>query len=340
VIDGGLFADPDEGDVLTYAAGLANGAGLPSWLSFDATTRTFSGTPTADAESISVRLTATDRAGVRVEHLFAIDITEAAVGQAPTDVALSGTSVLENAAGGTVVGTFSASDPDSDTFTFQLVDDAAGLFVIDGSALAVAGGAALDHETAARHEIIVRVTDLDGLSYEKTLAIDVADVEETQETSLGDGTDVFEATSADDWTVYGLGGNDRLTGNAGNDSLFGGAGNDGLIGGEGDDWIDGGTGNDVLTGGEGRDVFVFDTAVGTGKDRITDFGRDDVLMTRRPIRDSNRDGTIDFGSNRVLDLVGGGKVTIADTDGDPVRSLTFDGINDIDGVSYYVYILT
>jgi len=40
----GAFSDAD-GDTLTYTATLANGDALPSWLSFNAATRTFSGTP-------------------------------------------------------------------------------------------------------------------------------------------------------------------------------------------------------------------------------------------------------------------------------------------------------
>ncbi len=43
------FADIDEGDTLTYSAKLADGSALPSWLKFDATTRTLSGTPPSAA---------------------------------------------------------------------------------------------------------------------------------------------------------------------------------------------------------------------------------------------------------------------------------------------------
>ncbi len=39
------FSDVDVGDTLTYSATLADGTALPSWLSFDAATQTFSGTP-------------------------------------------------------------------------------------------------------------------------------------------------------------------------------------------------------------------------------------------------------------------------------------------------------
>ena len=47
------FADADS-DTLTYTATLADDTMLPSWLSFTAATRTFSGTPTA-AETVSVK---------------------------------------------------------------------------------------------------------------------------------------------------------------------------------------------------------------------------------------------------------------------------------------------
>jgi len=68
------FADAD-GDVLTYSATLEDGAELPAWLSFDATTRTFSGTPTAnDSGSISIKVTADDGNGGVAEGTFTITV--------------------------------------------------------------------------------------------------------------------------------------------------------------------------------------------------------------------------------------------------------------------------
>jgi serralysin len=56
----GSFTDPND-DTLTYTATLQGGGSLPTWLSFDAGTRTFSGTPDAgDAGTISVKVTASD----------------------------------------------------------------------------------------------------------------------------------------------------------------------------------------------------------------------------------------------------------------------------------------
>ena len=55
------FADTDAGATLTYTATQSDDSVLPSWLSFAAATRTFSGTPTAaDVETVSVKVTATD----------------------------------------------------------------------------------------------------------------------------------------------------------------------------------------------------------------------------------------------------------------------------------------
>ena len=77
------FGDGDVGAVFSYTAELASGGALPSWLSFDSGTRTFSGTPTnGDVGTISVRLIANDGAGETVSDTF--DITIANTNDAPT----------------------------------------------------------------------------------------------------------------------------------------------------------------------------------------------------------------------------------------------------------------
>ena len=53
------FADVDSGDTLTYTAKKADDSALPSWLTFAATTRRFSGTPQATG-TVSVKVTASD----------------------------------------------------------------------------------------------------------------------------------------------------------------------------------------------------------------------------------------------------------------------------------------
>ena len=71
-----VFTDADAGDSLTYTASLSSGAALPSWLSFNAATQTFSGTPTnSDVGTIDVIATATDSGSQRISDTFSITIT-------------------------------------------------------------------------------------------------------------------------------------------------------------------------------------------------------------------------------------------------------------------------
>ncbi|MBV6486588.1 MAG: hypothetical protein GHHEDOFH_00523 [Pseudorhodoplanes sp.] len=65
------FSDIDSGS-LVYSATLENGDPLPSWLSFDPQTRTFSGTP-LEANTLSIRVTASDGFG-SVSETFALTI--------------------------------------------------------------------------------------------------------------------------------------------------------------------------------------------------------------------------------------------------------------------------
>ncbi|NEH77018.1 DUF4082 domain-containing protein [Rhizobium ruizarguesonis] len=72
------FTDVDSGETLAYAATAADGTALPAWLAFNATTRTFSGTPTA-AGTYGVRVTATDLGGLAANESFNITATVAPV---------------------------------------------------------------------------------------------------------------------------------------------------------------------------------------------------------------------------------------------------------------------
>ncbi|NDJ21324.1 beta-propeller fold lactonase family protein, partial [Nostoc sp. B(2019)] len=98
-IPGDTFSDADAGDILTYTATLDKGSSeendddddddddnddddnnnddksLPSWLKFDATTRTFSGTPSDDdLGNLNIKVTAKDVAGAEVSDVFALTV--------------------------------------------------------------------------------------------------------------------------------------------------------------------------------------------------------------------------------------------------------------------------
>ena len=117
-VPAGTFSDPD-GDTLTLSATLANGAPLPSWLHFDPTIGTFSGTPTdGDVGLLVIKVTATDSNNTSVSTSFGLTVTN--VNDAPV---VSGTIPAQSVAqDGSLnftvpVGTF--SDPDGDTLTLS-----------------------------------------------------------------------------------------------------------------------------------------------------------------------------------------------------------------------------
>jgi hypothetical protein len=73
----GTFTDPN-GETLTYSATQSNGSALPSWLTFNAATDSFSGTVPSGAQSLSLTVTATDTSGLSVKDVFGVTITQAA----------------------------------------------------------------------------------------------------------------------------------------------------------------------------------------------------------------------------------------------------------------------
>ena len=109
--------------------------------------------------------------------------------QPPSDIRLSANLVKENSAAGTVIGTLTALIRIvGDSHTFILVDDAGGRFAISGNRLVVASGAGLNYEAATSHTVVVRATDAGGLSVDKTLTINVQNVNEVVGFDVQHGT--------------------------------------------------------------------------------------------------------------------------------------------------------
>ena len=180
------FTDADVGDVLSYSATLASGAALPTWLSFDANTLTFTGTPAnADVGAINVRVTASDTSSAAVFDDFTL--TVANVNDAPVITSNGGgaaasVNVAEN--NPTVTGV-TATDSDAlDVLRFAITGGAdAARFGIDPVSGALSFVVAPDRELPAdanrdnRYEVIVSVSD-GALSAQQSLFIDVANVDE------------------------------------------------------------------------------------------------------------------------------------------------------------------
>jgi Ca2+-binding RTX toxin-like protein len=123
-------------------------------------------------------------------------------------------------------GTLSVNG-DAASNTIVISRDAAGKLLVNGGAVAVAGGTATVANTA-----LIQVFGLDG---NDTIA-------------LNEANGALPAAN-----LFGGTNNDTLTGGSGNDQLFGQAGNDTLLGKGGNDLLFGGDGNDVLTGGDADD---------------------------------------------------------------------------------------
>ncbi|MGZ2257083.1 LamG-like jellyroll fold domain-containing protein [Roseobacter sp. A03A-229] len=209
-------------------------------------------------------------------------VTAAAVPQpaavAPTLQVLSGGSVVENSATGTVVATLAASDADG--AVSYVLTDAAGTPVVDpnfeivGNEIRIKPGADLDFEAAESHALFVTARDADATSDPLPVTVTVTDTAETltladggvtfvdsgvTETLVagGAGDDAVTGTAADD-VISGAGGHDTLTGAAGDDALSLGAGDDVAMAGSGDDTITGGAGDDTIDGGADDDRAIWD----------------------------------------------------------------------------------
>ena len=121
------FSDID-GDVLTYSATLADGGVLPSWLSFDAQTRSFTGTPdTADVGALSIKVAASD-GSVSVDDSFDITINAAPPPAANEPTAPTGAGVIVGTENNDTINTGSGSQiinalGDDDTIASGSGDD-------------------------------------------------------------------------------------------------------------------------------------------------------------------------------------------------------------------------
>jgi hypothetical protein len=247
-VPSGSFTDAD-GDVLTYSATLADGSALPAWLSFDAATRTFSGTPdTDDIGAISVRVTASDGSS-SVSDDFEIDVgSPNAAPVAVTDRA----KITEH---GQVVVDVLANDMDADGDRLDLVavttlSGGVKATIEDGEIRVSYVGADLDAGKRKTFEVIYTIDD--GRTEEiGSLFVKVKGQRENGDDIVGnDRSNDLAGTGAGEW-IGGLGDSDRLKGRGGND------------------WLEGGRGDDILTGGGGADVFVF--GAHSGSDVVTDF---------------------------------------------------------------------
>lgn len=245
------FADVDAGDVLSYSATLADGTALPAWLSFDAATLTFSGTPgRTDVGTLELRITATDGQGASASDVFRVVV------ESSNHAPVLANAVVDQAGQVDVdfefslpAGTFVDTDlGDSLSYTATLADGSPlpAWLVFDPALQRFSGMPAAGDAGALA--IRVTATDAEGLSVSDEFSLNVALQGEANGT---DGGDTLVGTTGQD-LMQGFGGADTLIALAGNDTLDGGTGADTMLGGRGDDHYIVDDAGDVVTEGVGE----------------------------------------------------------------------------------------
>ncbi len=184
---GTVSAEDLEGDTLTYA--LSDDAG--GMFTIDPATGEIKVAGALDHEgtdSYSVTVDVSDGEHI-TQQTFTINVGD--VNEAAHSVALDDNSVDENSALGTVVGTVTAEDPEGDTLTYALSDDAGGMFTIDPSTGEIKVAGALDHEATDRYSVTVDVSDGEHIT-QQTFTINVGDVNEAAHSVALDDNSVDE----------------------------------------------------------------------------------------------------------------------------------------------------
>ncbi|MBI4785145.1 MAG: VCBS repeat-containing protein [Oscillatoriophycideae cyanobacterium NC_groundwater_1537_Pr4_S-0.65um_50_18] len=178
----GTFSTTDaEGGSFTYALVSGTGADDNGTFTLNGNQLKINVSPNFEADaSYSIRVKTTDAGGLSYEEIVTIGVNDLLENTAPTDLALSATTVDENVVPGTIVGTLLTTDAEGGSFTYAFVSGAGdtdnAAFTLDGNQLKI--NASPNFEADASYSIRVKTTDTEGASYEKSLTIAVNNVNE------------------------------------------------------------------------------------------------------------------------------------------------------------------
>ena len=188
VLAAGTFSDPQK-QALTYSAAGTNNVALPSWLSFNAASRDFSGTVPAGAENFGVVVTATDTSGLAKSETFTV--TVAAL---PPVVAVHATapSWAEKSAINYALPAGNFTDPQGENLTYTATQASGAALpswlAFSASSLTFSGTAPA---TAQSLSLKITAKDTSGLSTSETITAAIVKSAATAFVS-GDWTGGFE----------------------------------------------------------------------------------------------------------------------------------------------------
>jgi len=200
--------DQDAGNTFTYSLVAGSGATDNASFNIAANQLRINAIPNFEAKSsFSILVRSTDQSGAFVEKVLPISILN--VNESPTNISLSASSVAENVAAGTLVGTLSSTDPDApltpQSFSYRLV---AGAGSTDNAAFEIQENelrlrSSPDFELKSSYSIRVQTRDQGNRTFAKVFTISVININEAPTS----GTDFFTASTDVD-ALQGLGGND------------------------------------------------------------------------------------------------------------------------------------
>ncbi|NWA08438.1 calcium-binding protein [Pseudomonas gingeri] len=240
VIPEGLATDSDPGDKVFYdVTAQFEQDSLPSWLTYDSSTRTLSGTPTV-SDIGKPRLVLWARDSYDAKLGVSLDLTVGNPNGSPVVVDTQGDLVFLEGKSFSYSSASVFSDPDKDvlTYTAKLSNGAVLPSWLKFNSITGLFSGVVPVGATAPLNVVVTASDPFGGSVSTNFNVNI---------------------QVQGKTFNGTSGADKLVGGAGDDTLNGNAGNDSLTGNAGDDLLNGGAGNDTMIGGAGGDTYIVDS---------------------------------------------------------------------------------
>ncbi|WP_371395684.1 cadherin-like domain-containing protein [Fretibacter rubidus] len=268
----GTITDVDTTDVLTWEAALTDGSALPGWLTFDAATQSFTGTPTSSQSRglFRVEITATDPHGAAASvELWLIVTDDLVIGTTnPDSLVSSGGNQSDVFIGLTANDEFRGNDG-SDYYIFSEGDGVNE--IIDGGfddndTILFTNYLPADatFSTYGVNTGDMMISFANGDSIIVRLGLNGSRANTIENYAFSDGTILnIDDIRAQLFAEQRTDGNDVINGTS-----------------DTNDTLEGGLGNDFLSGADGSDTYIF--TAGDGSDAIQDGGfRDSDMLDIR-----------------------------------------------------------